>query len=322
MVIFASILTFVAVFLTIFAINLLLTDVFRAEQSEQSRRAEPKKRERLRKELRQELHEQEAAAGGLAELSQQLELEKVASPWERFQDFVAQSGTRTPAAHILIQSAIVAVICGFLLSFVVGALGNLFLTTFLSMTPVARIAWIRSKRLAKIREQLPDALELIGRVLRAGQTIVQAMNSIGEEYGDPIGTEFARCYEQQNLGLSVDVAMKDMARRVGLIEFKIFVLGVLIQRQAGGNLTELLDRLAGMVRNRMLLRGEIKSLTAEGRVQALVLIALPIGVWAALSVLNPDYAYALFDHQPLLIGTMTLMFLGAVWINRIVNFDF
>lgn len=322
-VVLASALTFAAVFFGIFALNLMLTDVFRAERSDMRRRTQSRRQRKQRDQLREELREQERAAGGLGELARQLEMEKDISPWERFTDFVAQSGLRLTAAHVVAYGLLWGVTLFAITYFLFGvSVACVLLTIIGLLAPVGRVAYARHKRLSLLRQQLPDALELIGRVLRAGQTIVQAMNSIGEEYGDPIGTEFSRCYEQQNLGLSLDVALRDLAKRTGLIEIKIFVLAVLIHRQAGGNLTELLERLARMVRQRLMLRGEIRSLTAEGRMQAVVLVLLPMLVWLALSGLNPDYAFELFQHPGLVVATLSLVMVGAVWINRIVNFDF
>ena len=106
------------------------------------------------------------------------------------------------------------------------------------------------------------------------------------------------------------------------MEIKIFVLAVLVHRQAGGNLTELLDNIAHVVRQRFKMRTEIKSLTAEGRMQAAVLLALPILVWFGLFAVSRNYAMALIEHRSLLIATITTMLLGTLWIRRIVNFDF
>ena len=105
----------------------------------------------------------------------------------------------------------------------------------------------------------------MGRVVRAGQTISQALQAVADEFPPPIAAEFAYCYEQQNLGLSPESALRDLARRTGLLEIKIFVLALLVQQQTGGNLAELLDKLSGIIRERFRIRGQIKTLTAEGR---------------------------------------------------------
>src|SRR5215831_5114775 len=114
----------------------------------------------------------------------------------------------------------------------------------------------------------------------------QALQAVADEFDTPISTEFAYCYEQQNLGLPPEDAMRDLARRTGLLEIKIFVLALLVQQQTGGNLAELLDKLAAVIRQRTRVRSKISTLTAEGRVQALILLALPPLLLAAVLILN------------------------------------
>ena len=188
--------------------------------------------------------------------------------------------------------------------------------------PFLFVQYKRKKRLDKLLSQLPDALELIGRLVRAGQTISHAFQGVADEFQPPIATEFAYCYEQQNLGLSPDVALRDLGRRIGLVEMKIFVLAVLVQRQTGGNLAELIDNLANVVRERFRIKGKIRVLTAEGRMEAAVLLALPPVVFAMILFLNRNYALMLFDHPKVIYGTLALMLVGMLWIRRIINFDF
>ena len=148
----------------------------------------------------------------------------------------------------------------------------------------------RKARLEKLLSQLPDAFDLMARVIRAGQTMSQALQAVADEFDQPIAAEFAYCYEQQNLGLPPEVAFRDLARRTGLLEIKIFVLALLVQQQTGGNLAELLDKLADVVRERFRIRGKIKALTAEGRMQALVLLVLPLGPVRGHAAHEPNYA--------------------------------
>src|SRR5262249_45725007 len=169
---------------------------------------------------------------------------------------------------------------------------------------------------------LPDAFELTGRFTREGQTIAQAFQGVAEEFEPPLASEFACCYEQQNLGLSPEVALRDLARRIGLIEVKIFVLAVLVQRQTGGNLAELIDNLANIVRERFRIRGKIRVLTAEGRIQAAGLLAMPPVVMGLILLFNRGYGMLLFEHPNVLWGMAGLMLIGMMWIRRIINFDF
>jgi tight adherence protein B len=180
----------------------------------------------------------------------------------------------------------------------------------------------RKARQHKLRTQLPDAFDLMSRVVRAGQTMSQALLAVSDEFAPPVAAEFAYCYEQQNLGLSPELTLRDLARRNGLLEIKIFVMAMLVQQQTGGNLAELLDKLSAVVRDRFRIQGAIKALTAEGRMQAVVLLILPLALFLMMLFTNPDYAQVLLDNPQLIAGTLVCEAVGAVWIRKIVNFDF
>jgi tight adherence protein B len=171
-------------------------------------------------------------------------------------------------------------------------------------------------------DQLPEAFDLMARIIRAGQTMAQSIQAVADEFDAPLAAEFAYCYEQQNLGLSPEASLRDLARRTGLLEIKIFVLALLVQQQAGGNLAELLDKLSTVIRERSRIRGKIRVLTAEGRFQAIVLLGLPPAMLLVLMFFNPEYGMVLFKHPSLLVGTFISEALGYLWIRRIVNFDF
>jgi tight adherence protein B len=170
--------------------------------------------------------------------------------------------------------------------------------------------------------QLPHAFDLMARVIRTGQTISQSLQAVADEFDPPVAAEFASCFEQQNLGLPLEAALRELGRRTGLLEVRIFVLAVLVQQQTGGNLAEMLDRLASIIRERFRVRGKIRALTAEGRIQALVLLALPPALLLIILVLNRSYGQVLLDHPYLLAGMVVSQALGALWIRKIVHFDF
>ena len=190
------------------------------------------------------------------------------------------------------------------------------------LVPIGFVKYKRKARLTKMLDQLPDAFDLMSRVIRAGQTTSQAIMSVAEEFPQPIGGEFSLCAEQQNLGLSPELSLRDLARRTGLLEIKIFVMALLVQQQTGGSLTELLEKLATIIRQRAVLRGHIKALTAEGRLQAAVLLGLPVFMFFALLFLNRSYMAELLAHPSLIMATLVFEGLGAIWIRKIVNFDF
>jgi tight adherence protein B len=179
----------------------------------------------------------------------------------------------------------------------------------------------RQARREKFLQQLPNAFELMARVLRAGQSVPQSFQAIADAFEDPLASEFAGCLHQQNLGLRPEVTFREMARRSGIVELRIFVMAMMIQRKTGGNLSEMLDRLGAMVRARLRLRQQIRTLTAEGRLQGLTLVVLPVLVFVAMLFLNRRYAQVLLDHGSLLLATAGCMTIGMLWIRRIVRFE-
>lgn len=177
----------------------------------------------------------------------------------------------------------------------------------------------RKRRRDRLVAQLPAAFELMGRVIRAGQSVPQAFQAVGEAFEDPLAGEFTRCQQQQNLGLPPEVVLQEMARRWPVLELRIFVMAVVIQRQTGGPLSEVLDRLAVLLRGRLRLRQQFRTLTAEGRLQGITLAVLPFVVFAAMYSINRSYAAVLLDHTGLLWGMAALMVIGLLWIRRIVH---
>jgi tight adherence protein B len=236
---------------------------------------------------------------------------------------VEQSGLRiTPKRLVAIACAV---------AFIIAALAGLWTRSLLFAglaavvgvaLPLAYVQQRRLQRRQKLLSQLPDAFDLMARVIRSGHTIPQALQSVADEFDPPIAREFSYCFEQQNLGLDPEVALRDLARRTGLLEIKIFVLAMVIQQQTGGNLAELLDKLALVVRERFRLQGKIRTLTAEGRLQAVVLLALPPSLLGIVVLLNRTYADVLIQHWSLLLWVLASEFFGMLWIRRIVNFDF
>ena len=234
-----------------------------------------------------------------------------------------QCGKQTNKKEILVQSLLISLSGGaaaFLL------LRNPFPAIIIALVglvlPIVRLSVLRKMRQNKLRSQLPEAFDLMARVVRAGQTINQAILAVAEEFPRPISEEFSYCFEQQNLGLSPETAVRDLARRTGVLELRIFVTALIVQQQTGGNLAELIDKLSTMIRQRFRIMGQIRTLTSEGRLQAMILLALPFVMFLVLLVLNPTYEMQLIEHPILIYTTITLMSLGAWWIRSIVNFDF
>ncbi len=241
---------------------------------------------------------------------------------ERFDLMVEQSGlgiTSSAVIGIAAVSGLAAAIFGYLLvpwflvppvALAVGA-----------ALPLYFVKNRRAARLEKLLSQLPEAFDLMARVIRAGQTMTQAFRSVADEFAPPIASEFAVCFEQQNLGIAPETSLRDLAERTGLLELKILVVGVIVQEQIGGNLADMLDKLSGVIRERYRLRGVIKTLTAEGRMQAALLLGLPPALFMMMLFMNRPYALELFDHPILITITAISEAIGALWIRSIVNFS-
>ena len=236
---------------------------------------------------------------------------------------VEQSGLDLTVRTLLTISAAVGLGCGLL----GGMLRQSVLVAAVAAPagaalPLAYVQLKRKARLEKLLSQLPDTFDLMSRVVRAGQTLSQALQAVADEFAQPIAGELSYCYEQQNLGLSPEDAMRDLAHRTGLLEIKIFVTAVIVQQQTGGSLAEMLDKLSQIIRQRYRTRGQIKTLTAEGRMQAIILLALPIVMFFGFLIMLPDYESKLLEHPSLIWTTLGFELLGALWIRKIVNFDF
>jgi tight adherence protein B len=241
---------------------------------------------------------------------------------QRCQLMLDQSGVKITLQRLLMVALAVGLVLGGLAglwrrSFVIGAV----VAVVGVILPFIYIYWKRHAKIEKLLAQLPDAFDLMARVIRVGQTPARALHAVAEEFDQPISAEFGYCYEQQNLGLPSSIVLRDLAHRNGVLELHIFVIAMLIQQQTGGSLAEMMENLSTVVRDRITLRGKVKTLTAEGRMQALVLMALPPFMLGALLVINRSYAMTLFDYPILLVAALGSMGLGALWIRKIVNFE-
>jgi tight adherence protein B len=191
-----------------------------------------------------------------------------------------------------------------------------------AMLPFCVLILRKRSRHRKLSRQLPEAFSMISRAVKAGQTVTSAKRIIAEDFDPPISTEFARCCEQQNLGVSRELALRQLANRTGIMELQIFVVALLVQAKSGGDLVELLDNLSAMIRKRLKLKDRVRALTGEGRMQALVLMVLPVAGLLGIIVVAPEYARSLLDRPWLLAGTAAVQAVGAFWVRRIVNFQY
>lgn len=189
------------------------------------------------------------------------------------------------------------------------------------LAPWGHLYYRKWRRLGEIHRQLPDALELIGRALRAGHALFVGMKMVGGEMRDPIAGEFQRGFDEISMGVSVPESLSHMADRVELMDVKFFVTSVNIQRETGGNLAEIIDSLGRLIRKRFELKKKIQALSAEGRISAIVLMSLPFGMALALYLISPEYLTPLFTDpmgQTMVAGAAIMMILGGIVMKKMI----
>jgi tight adherence protein B len=188
--------------------------------------------------------------------------------------------------------------------------------------PLVSIWRKRAKRNAKIVEQLPDALDLISRALKAGHAFPSGLQMVAEETSEPIAGEFRTVNEEINFGVAVPAALTNLASRVPSPDMRHFVIAVLIQRETGGNLTELLANISMLIRERLKLLLKVRVLSAEGRLSALILMALPFVLAAVIHVINPAFMAVLWTDPmglQMIYGMLVMMTVGGLWMRRIIR---
>ena len=180
----------------------------------------------------------------------------------------------------------------------------------------------RKRRLKAFASQLPDALEMIARTLRSGQSLAFGFNMVSTEMPLPISKEFGRVFEEQNLGIPFDETLRGLTDRIPNLDLKFFVTAVILQRQTGGDLAEILDKIGELIRDRFRIWGQVQSLTGEGRLSGVVLLGLPFVLFIAVYQLNPDYIMVLFRDPmgtKMLTVAAIMQVVGALVIRKIVN---
>lgn len=188
--------------------------------------------------------------------------------------------------------------------------------------PLSVLNFKRGRRMTKLTNQLPDVFEMMSQALRAGHSLAGAIQLVHEQLPAPTATEFGQVYHEQNLGLKIEDALQAMADRVDSLDVRFFVTAVSIQRQTGGDLAEILDKIGGVIRQRIELQGMVRGLTAEGRLSGWVLFFLPMVVFAGTNLMNPEYSGVLFSDprgKLMLIVALGMQLMGLAMIRWIVN---
>ena len=240
-------------------------------------------------------------------------------------NLIEQSGVVVTPGRVITLSLVASAVLGLLtlvffhklLAALVAALVGLAL-------PVAWLKIKRRKRMRRFEEQFPEALDLLARAIRAGHAFQSSMGMVADELPAPVGVEFKKSFEQQNFGLPLQEALSNMAERMPLMDVKFFVTAVQIQRETGGNLAEILENLAHVVRERFKILRQVRVHTAHGRFTGYVLLGLPAALAVALMFISPEHMKTLFTNkmgQTMVMGAVVMQTFGFLWIKQIVKIE-
>jgi tight adherence protein B len=214
-----------------------------------------------------------------------------------------------------------------------GLFGMVAFAGLLTAIPMAALgAWLpygylklkKKRRLARFEEVFPEAVDMLGRAIRAGHPLSAGIQMVGVEMAEPVAGEFRTIFEEQRFGVPFADALMGMVDRIDLVDVRIFVTAVLVQREVGGNLSEILDNISSTIRGRFKIRRQLRTYTAQGRMSGIVVGSMPIVVGLLFYALNPDYIRVLFEHplgRLMLAAAVTLQIFGYLWIRKVVNIE-
>jgi len=242
---------------------------------------------------------------------------------QKLDRLLQQSDTQYPLGVFILLSLSLSMI-GLLIAFLVSRnfLVSLPAGAIIGLSPLFFIMLKKNRRIRTFEQQLPDALDLVGRALRAGQSFSGGLQMVAEEFNDPIGGEFGKTLTQINLGVSQPDALRSLSERIECPDLKFFVISVIIQRQSGGNLAEILENISYLIRERFKLRGRVRALAAEGKFSAMILIALPFFIVTVLSIMSPAYVSVLItDHigRIMIVLCLVMMCIGVLVMKKIIT---
>lgn len=243
--------------------------------------------------------------------------------FEKFSLLFQQADTTLTPSRFFLISAIMGF--GGMLPLLVAGISFAFAPLAFVGCALFPLMWLmlrRKRRLKAFGAQLPDALELLARALRSGHSLGAGFDLVREEMLPPISTEFGRVFEENNLGIPIPEAMNNLTDRIPNLDLKFFATAIVLQKQTGGDLAEILDKIGALVRDRFRIWGQIQALTGEGRLSGVVLLALPVVLFITVYRLNPEYVMVLFRDplgKKMLAGAVVMQLLGAYMIRKIVN---
>jgi tight adherence protein B len=236
--------------------------------------------------------------------------------------FLLQANVSMKLGVFLMMSLVVALLGFLLISLMTRSILFALFGLAFGLLPLYILNWMKTRRIKKFEEQLPDALDMIARSLRAGHSLASGLEMVGQEFSEPLGPEFSKTVTQISFGVALEQALRNMATRIDCADLKFLVVSVVIQRESGGNLGEIMENIATIIRERFKLRGKVRTLAAEGKLSAMILFALPVLVGLALFLINPGYLKELFidpKGKIIVFVAVGMMFLGVLVMRRIIN---
>jgi tight adherence protein B len=244
---------------------------------------------------------------------------------KRLGAFLEQAGLKLKPGKLILLSAVLALLTYLLVSEErYGVLASAILIFAAGAVPFVFVAIKRQRRLRRFERNFPEAIDLLGRAIRAGHALTAGLEMIPKELPDPVAGEFRIVFEEHNFGLPLRDALLNLAARIPLVDVRLFVTGLLVQKETGGNLAELLDNLSAVIRERFKIRGEVRVRTAQGRFTAGLLIALPPLMLLFLRSANPDYVRVLFEDPMgvrMLAVAALMQLVGSAIIWKIVHIE-
>jgi len=241
----------------------------------------------------------------------------------RLKAIITQADSSWTVGRLVATTILIFAVTDWLASiFVPSLILGLVLASGLALLPYVSVSIQRQLRFRKFEETLPDAIDLMSRALRAGHSVSAAIEMVAQEVANPTGAEFRKTFEQQNFGLPFREALEGLALRIPLPDLQFLVTAILVQKETGGNLAEILDKTAGVIRERARLKGQLRIYTAQGRLTSWILGLLPFIMFLLITLVNPTYTHILIEDplgQRLVLIGLVLMGLGFYVIRRIVN---
>jgi tight adherence protein B len=239
--------------------------------------------------------------------------------------WVDQSGLKLSLSGVVLISLTLAALFALVTTAIVRSKWGLPIGAALGFAlPFAFLSFKRTRRMRAFEEQFPEGLDLIARALKAGHAFATGLKMVADEMPEPVGPEFRKTFDEQNFGLPLKDALDNLTFRVPLLDVRFFATAVLIQRETGGNLSEILENLAHVVRERFKILRQVRVYTAHGRFTGYVLLALPAVLCIALSFINPDHMNLLLRErmgQMMLIGALVMQTIGYLWIKQVIKIE-